>query len=117
MGIRAGELRHRIDIQENQGETRDTEGEPVPDWVTVEASIPAAQDLAGGSESLDTNVQHATASVVMRVRYRASRAFAANGTRRPAMRFLWDGRTYDIQEISPDPKREVQFIRGVARDV
>lgn len=112
MGVPAGRLIHRIDLQENQGTTQDAEGEPVEQWVTVEARVPALVLPTGGREGLEANALHATAAVTAEVRFHPSRA------RRAAQRFLWDGRLYDIQLVAdPTGRREAQVLSAVARDV
>jgi len=67
--MQAGRLRHRIDIEQNVGQT-DSAGEVIPDWQTWLANEPAEVIQTGGTESLRGHSIQATATHIVRVRFR-----------------------------------------------
>jgi SPP1 family predicted phage head-tail adaptor len=68
--MQAGRLRHRIDVDQNVG-TEDAAGQLIPSWEAWLENEPAEVIESGGAESLRGFAIAATATVIVRVRYRA----------------------------------------------
>ncbi len=61
-------LRHRVQVQEDQGATVDAHGQPVPGWVTVRECWARVENLTG-QELFFAQQQTAVADVRVTVRY------------------------------------------------
>lgn len=92
MNVRAGDLRHRVTIQEDQGATQDGFGQEVEDWQDV-ATVWAAVEPLSGREFLEAQQTQAEVSTRIRIRYRSDVTFT------PEMRATWGGHTYDIVSV------------------
>ena len=94
--MKAGMLRHRVELQERSGGTDDW-GSPLPDdWITV-ARLWADVRHLSGSESIKAG---ADTSVV-----RASIRIRRNPAATAGCRILHEGKSYDIEAVLPDARR------------
>jgi len=87
--MRAGELRHRVTIQEAVT-AQNSFGEETPSWQDV-ATVWAAVEPLQGREYFDAQKQVAEVDTRVRVRYRAGIG--------PTMRVVWGVHTYDIGAV------------------
>ena len=110
---RAGQYRHRVDIQERQ-EVRDPESGGVElTWVTVWRSVPARIVPVSGREFVAAAAVQS--EVVGRIVIRARPGLKAT------MRILHNGDIYNAHEWLPDPESGRDYItspvsRGVSDD-
>lgn len=88
--IRAGELRHRVTIQQNNSTSRDAVGAEVPNWQDV-ATVWAAVEPLRGREYLES--QQVNAEVDTRIRIRHYPGIT------PDMRVIWGSRIYEIEAV------------------
>lgn len=89
-----GSLRHRITI-ENFTATRDgVSGESIEAWVTYLADVPAAVLPLSGKEYLSAGAEQGGIQAKVLVRYESG----INSK----MRIVFDGVTYQINDIFPD---------------
>jgi SPP1 family predicted phage head-tail adaptor len=88
--MQAGRLRHRITAQEDEG-TEDSAGQVIPNWQTWLANEPAEVIETGGAETLRGQAIQATASHVVRVRYRDGY--------HEEMRLLWGTRILGVVSV------------------
>lgn len=100
--MRAGELRHRVTIQEKQV-THDAEGLSQETWVDV-LEARAAIDYLSGREYWSAQAVNAEVSVRVRMRYRQGIV--------PQMRVAYRGRIFlDILAVIPAERdRELQLM-------
>lgn len=89
--MRAGELRHRITIQESV-QTRDTDGAVLDTWGNV-ATVWAAVEPQSGSEQFVQNEDQVLASRLTRFRIRKR---AGLNTK---MRVVFGGQVFDLRQI------------------
>ena len=87
--MRAGELRHRVTIQQKIV-TRDTFGGEVVTWADV-ATVWAAVEPLRGREFLDAKQIQAETAYRVRMRYRSDVD--------TDMRIVWDSRTLEITAV------------------
>lgn len=102
--MRAGKLRHRVVIQENQP-TRDGDGAELDNWVTVATVWAAIRPLTGGERFVTTADQVvAEASTRIELRYRSGLDVK--------MRCTWSGHTFDIEQIKEvnTERREIHLM-------
>jgi len=85
--MRAGELRHRVTVQEEQGITRNQKGELVPDWVDI-TTVWAAVEPLKGREYFDAEQVQAEVTTRIRMRYHAGVT--------PEMRIIYGTKEFDI---------------------
>jgi SPP1 family predicted phage head-tail adaptor len=100
--IRAGELRHRVTIQDKVV-TLNSYNEEVITWTDVDTVWAQIEDLRG-REYLESRRQAAEVTTRIRIRYRSGLA--------PEMRAVWGDITYDIQAVV-DPtgrQRELELM-------
>lgn len=100
--MRAGELRHRITVEQNSPTQNDL-GEEESSWSEFATRWADARAL-DGTESFSTDMKFAEATHRFRLRY-------LDGVT-PEMRVSWDGRTFDIVSAL-DPrgrKRETVIV-------
>jgi SPP1 family predicted phage head-tail adaptor len=91
--MRAGELRQRITIQQ-QDILRGTFGEEIPTWMTL-ATVWAKVVTTGGTESIDApQVATATLTHEITIRHRTDVT--------PLMQVLWGTRTLTIRAVVDD---------------
>lgn len=101
MAIRAGKMRHKIDVQQLT-ETRTSTGSLVQGWATI-ATLRAAIRWVGGGESNRDQV-NATNSALFVVRYHSGIIDQKN-------RVVYNGRNFDIQTVQVVDERnhEIQI--------
>lgn len=105
--MRSGTLRHRITLQQDAG-TADSAGQVIENWSTWLANEPAEVIETGGSESLRGQQIDATATHVVRIRYRTG------VTER--LRIVWGTRVLGIVNVRDiDGRRRELWI--TAREV
>lgn len=102
---RAGQFDRRITI-EQPTETRDLVGDPITAWSEF-ATRWARKIDRRGTERFQAERETAEREVLFEIRYLAG----VNET----MRILFDGDTYDIEEVLEVRRRQFQTIRGVAK--
>ncbi len=85
--MRAGELRHRVTIQKEQGTTRNSKGELVPNWVDI-VTVWAAVEPLKGREYFDAEQVQAEVTTRIRMRYHAGVT--------PEMRIIYGTKEFDI---------------------
>jgi len=91
--MRAGELRHRVTIQE-KSVTRNSYGEEVITWGDVATVWAAVEPLARGPrgrEFIEAQRAGAEITTLIRMRYRSGIA--------PEMRVVYGSHTYDIKSV------------------
>ncbi len=93
--MRAGRLRHRIDI-EQRADVRNTDGELTPGWVTWAANVPAGFEAPTAMEKLAAAQLRHAVSMNIRLRYR-------QGVQ-PTMRVRHGTTIYSIEGITTDTK-------------
>lgn len=94
--VRAGELRRRVTIQQNNGTTTDSEGIPIENWVDVVTVWARVRDLSGREYFAARQVQ-AEVTTEITIRYRAGLT--------TKMRAKYGTRIFDILSIIPDEKK------------
>jgi len=85
--MRAGQLRHRITIQQDTG-SEDAAGQVVESWAAWLSNEPAEVIETGGAERVFGQQVDATATHVVRIRYREGVT--------EQMRIVWGGRLLGI---------------------
>ena len=98
--MRAGQLRHRITIQENTP-APDDYGGAVDSWAEVDVVWGSVEPLAG-REFLDARRLEAEVTTRIRIRYLAGLV--------PGMRATWDGHTYDITAVLETESRRREIV-------
>lgn len=94
--MRAGELRHRVTFQQDNGTTTDSEGIPVRNWVDVITVWARVHDLSGREYFAAQQVQ-AEVTTEITIRYRAGL--------NTKMRAKYGTRIFDILSAIPDEKK------------
>lgn len=92
----AGKLRDRITIQ-SKIDTRDDFGQPISTWSDL-ATVWAHVLFINGKEAISTNVDTASKSASMRIRYRTDID--------TSMRIMFNGATYNIKAVLPAHGRD-----------
>lgn len=96
--MRAGVLRHRVDIEEF-GVTLDSNGAQVEAWDSIltsdEPLLPAEIVPLSGREFVAAQAVQAGVTTRITIRWRADV--------KPAMRVVHDGDLYNIKAVLPDP--------------
>lgn len=100
--MRAGKLRHRIIIQENQQIQNQLTGEAVDNWVTVVQKVPAEIAPLSGREFIAAQADQSETTASITIRYR--QGIKAN------MRILHKERIYNIQAVLPDTKSGIEYL-------
>jgi len=100
--VRAGELRHRVTIQQ-KSVVRDSYGEEDVTWTNV-ATVWGSVEPLQGREFIEAKQTQAEITTRIRIRYRSSIS--------PEMRVVWDGHIYDIEAVIDvgGRKRELQLM-------
>lgn len=98
--MRAGELRHQIQIQA-PSKTRNAYGEEISSWVTV-ATVWSKISPLQGREYYEAQKINAEATHEIKIRYRAGL--------RPDMRFLYGRRIFPIESIKNTDERNIELI-------
>lgn len=105
--IQAGELRHRVTIQQYT-ESRNSAGEVIRSW-TNEKQVWAGIEALTGSQRQEAMQQNADVTHRIKMRY--------NSTLTSEKRIVWDGRTFELKTpVSDDLKRltEVDAVEQVS---
>lgn len=92
--MKAGSLRHRITIQ-SRTLTQGVNGEPVETWGTYLADHPAQVTPLSGKEFIAAGAQRGQVSARVTVRYDSGIT--------ELMRLTFEGVTYSIHAVLPDP--------------
>lgn len=108
MMVRAGVLRHRVQVQEWTDTGPDEWGQPVQEWVDVIPSLPAEVRDVRGREFWEVG-QAQGGEVTTRVRIRYREDLDRN------MRVLYAGRELMITEIL-DPNGRLQELHLMCRE-
>ena len=87
--MRAGDLRHRVTIQQ-KSVVRDTYGEEDVTWTDV-ATVWGSVEPLQGREFIEAKQTQAEITTRIRMRYRSGIL--------PEMRAVWDGHIYDIEAV------------------
>ncbi len=100
--MRAGELRHRVTIQQ-KSVVRGTYGEEDVAWTDV-ATVWGSVEPLQGREFIEAKQTQAEITTRIRIRYRSGIS--------PEMRAVWDGHIYDIEAVIDvgGRKRELQLM-------
>ncbi len=88
--MRAGQLRHRLEVQRVTATVLDEHGEPTHSWST-EATIWGAVEPTGGDERLQAAQLDPEVTHKIRIRARI--------TVTPAYRVLYDDRTFEVLSV------------------
>ena len=91
--VASGDLRHKVQLQENQITQDSTTGEMVPSWVTV-ASVWAQVVPMSGREFLAASAEQSEVRGRMTIRYREDVD--------ASMRVVYRGKYYAIHAVLPD---------------
>jgi SPP1 family predicted phage head-tail adaptor len=108
LGLDAGTLDRRISI-ERPTVTYDAKNRPVTGWALVK-SVRASWRRATANERLAAAQTSAQVTDVFEVRWSSTMASID-----PKCRLLFEGRTYDISEVTPIGRRQGLLIRAAAR--
>lgn len=100
--MRAGKLRHRIAIQENQSQQDPTTGEMVDNWVVFAEKVPAEIAPLSGREFVASKSEQSKTTARITIRYRQGIT--------SAMRILHKDRIYNIEAVLTDDKSGVDHI-------
>jgi SPP1 family predicted phage head-tail adaptor len=96
--VRAGQLRHPVEIQEDRGTQRTTSGVPVPDWRTVDTVYMAIEPVRG-REYANANRQIADVTHMIWMRYNP------DVTVTPANRLKFGARIFDVEAVLNEEER------------
>ncbi|MDT4809462.1 putative phage head-tail adaptor [compost metagenome] len=102
MGMRAGRLRHRVDIQDKVSTQDPQTGEMVDSWATVWPSVPAEIAPLSVKEFIAAQAIQSDLSARITIRYRAGLL--------PTMRILHNGRIYNQAGWLADPVRGNEYL-------
>lgn len=91
----ATRLRHRITIEAATSVQDPVSGETTPAWATFAAAEPAEVVPLSGREFIAAGATQAGVDTRVTIRWRPGVL--------PTMRFLFDGETYNIKAVLPDP--------------
>lgn len=92
--MRAGKLRHRVDIQVKQQSQNPENGEPVDEWVPAWKKCPAAVEPVSGREFIAGQATQSVVTGRVIIRYRPGVT--------TDMRVLYRGLIHNIQAVLPD---------------
>lgn len=101
MGLNAGNLRHRIEIQEIK-RTKDATGSLFTEWVSIYKSIPAKFYPSSVKEFIASKSEHSEISARFVIRYRPD----INSS----MRIICRGQVYNILGVLPDPYSGLEYL-------
>lgn len=99
--MRAGTLRHRIEIQQ-QASGQDAHGGPSGSWSTI-LTLWAAVEPLRGRELEESQRELTTVDTRIRVRYQGAAITTDN-------RAVWDGHIYDIHSVINPSHRDKQLV-------
>lgn len=107
--MQIGKLRHRIAIQ-SRVETQDaTSGAVTLTWANYATDVPAEVVPLSGREFMAASAEQAGVEARIMVRYDAGIL--------PTMRVTFDGLSYDIRAVLPDPTARRHLALMVSRGV
>ncbi|WP_341706528.1 phage head closure protein [Halopseudomonas sp.] len=102
MGIKAGRLRHRVDIQQ-RGQLQDPDsGAMVDGWVTVWSKVPAAVDPLSVRDFIAASAHQS--EIVARITLRHRAGLVAT------MRIVHNGQIYNPEGFLPDPDSGLNYV-------
>lgn len=101
--MRAGRLRHRIELQKISSETTDAYGERTPTWKTY-AHRWASIEPAGGSELLNADVLSPQTTHVIRLRH------TANTDVKAEHRLVSGSRTFHVTNVLNVDEKNQELI-------
>uniref|UniRef100_UPI00376EA4BE phage head closure protein n=1 Tax=Ectopseudomonas hydrolytica TaxID=2493633 RepID=UPI00376EA4BE len=102
MALKAGRLRHRVDIQARQDVQDPNTGDVTPTWVTVWPNVPAAIEPLSAREFIAA--QAVQSQVVARITMRYRQGLDAS------MRILHKSTVYDIAGLLPDKDSGLEYF-------
>ncbi|WP_455580340.1 phage head closure protein [Ectopseudomonas hydrolytica] len=100
--MKAGRLRHRVDIQARQDVQDPNTGDVTPTWVTVWPNVPAAIEPLSAREFIAA--QAVQSQVVARITMRYRQGLDAS------MRILHKSTVYDIAGLLPDKDSGLEYF-------
>lgn len=108
--MEAGKLDRSIDLQTYQETGRNALNEPISEWVTTGAKVPAALEQMTGSERVTAGQNVAVKTRIFKIRHRED---VKPG---PDRALVFEGTRYDITAVDPTPGRKVGLrITATAR--
>ncbi|EXF45266.1 head-tail adaptor [Pseudomonas sp. BAY1663] len=102
MALKAGRLRHRVDIQARQDVQDPDTGDVTPTWVTVWPNVPAAIEPLSAREFIAA--QAVQSQVVARITMRYREGLDAS------MRILHKSTVYNIAGLLPDKDSGLEYF-------
>ena len=101
--MRAGQLRHRVTLQQKGSVTQNEFGEEVISWTTVDIVWASVEPLRG-REFIQAKQEQAMIDTKIRMRHR-------DGVT-PVLRAVWNGRVYDILSVvrPEERQREIELM-------
>lgn len=102
MALKAGRLRHRVDIQARQDVQDPNTGDVTPTWVTVWPNVPAAIEPLSAREFIAA--QAVQSQVVARITMRYRQGLDAS------MRILHKSTVYNIAGLLPDKDSGLEYF-------
>lgn len=102
MGIEAGRLRHRVDIQTRTDTQDAVTGEVTTEWATLHSAVPAEVAPLSVKEYLQSGTEQTQISARITLRYRAG----LNHT----MRILHRGRIYNPAGVLADRDSGLEYL-------
>ena len=97
-----GTLRHRITIEQYSATRDPVSGAEIESWSTYLADVPASVVSVSGKEYLSASAEQAGIQARVTVRYDSGIT--------AKMRIVWDGKTYQIKDIFPDPSARAYLV-------
>lgn len=93
MRLRAGELRHPIEIQENVGTSQDTTGQVIPKWETRVCAMAKLKWLNGAEVAVFDQQQDTKTCLI-------STHYFCSATPKPTWRIVNRGRVFEIASVT-----------------
>lgn len=106
--MKAGRLRHRVTIQQST-QSRGVNGEVIDSWGTYAADVPAEVYPLSGKEYIAAGAQRGQVTAKVTVRYDSGIT--------ELMRLTFDGVTYAIHAVLPDPSARRHMTLMVSEGV
>ena len=102
MPISAGQLRHRVDIEERMATQDAATGETIYTWTPLYKSVPASIEPLSVREFITAQAGQSEISARITIRYRAGLT--------AAMRIVHNGRIYNPQGWLPDKDSGMEYL-------
>jgi SPP1 family predicted phage head-tail adaptor len=99
--MRAGELRHRVELQRQVFTQDPVTGEMTPDWLEV-AKLYASIEPLSARDFLAASAAQSKISARIVIRYRAGID--------PTMRIVYRDKIYNIEGVLADPKSGLDYL-------